>query len=416
MKKIELAEVKDFHNCEVAVNVKIDGFSLSFARTGSRMNFYKRGGRKLLTFVDRLLLGQYEKPIDHILKNDWMSLPEGVQFFVECFKDKIYMSYAKSEGKIHGPNTDIVGAATVQLNLYGAPVVYFGATKEFDEKTINLSAIDAELTTPLEGYVFYVTDEHGDTKMFRHLTKEYSDSFKKTNRSGYQSIVNHLIAGVKDDLPDTLLERSTFLYWRIHQSAPKMEPKLRPSSFLAPFYDSELLSCIVSVLRKHFKEEDTCTLFPGRFQPFHLGHFNAAFDDGLVVFAAVRGKNTQRHRFTQEETRQMIINGCGKDPALVIETKDGYVPRIVDEVWNKYALKVKRVVSGPDRDYTKMLDGTGIETVKSERLISGTEIVNAALKGGIEWIICSSFVADANKKIIESRLKQLDNSFEVGNQ
>ena len=94
-------------------------------------------------------------------------------------------------------------------------------------------------------------------------------------------------------------------------------------------------------------------IYPGRFHPFHRGHYGAYRD--LVTefgdcYVATSGKQSPTSPFSFDEKREIISTMYGIPSDKIIETK---IPYVADEVISKFNLDTTAVVYGvseKDRD------------------------------------------------------------------
>lgn len=135
------------------------------------------------------------------------------------------------------------------------------------------------------------------------------------------------------------------------------------------------------IITKWFRDNVArkCDLVIGRFQPFHNGHLRCvAHATNPVIVVVHSGKITDESPFPLDVTLRNIHHVT---KAKVIVVENGFLPNIVDKVYEEFGVGVKRIVAGEDRadTYRKQIkrEGLDIEVVQLERVEgtpSGTSI------------------------------------------
>lgn len=148
----------------------------------------------------------------------------------------------------------------------------------------------------------------------------------------------------------------------------------------------------------------TCTIYMGRFQPFHKGH-QAALKKvkGEKVLVIVRGRLSKvKDNPIPVEMQINMINKVVDIPVEVFGS--GYLPDVIEMVRSKLSLDPKKVICGEDRikQYKAQIDRANktleaplaIEFVVADRITSATK-VREAIRSGDE----KAFKANVPKQL-----------------
>jgi len=111
--------------------------------------------------------------------------------------------------------------------------------------------------------------------------------------------------------------------------------------------------------------EKVVVIYPGRFQPFHLGHASVynkikkEFPTADVYIATSNKEKLPKNPFNFEEKMQMIVSS-GIDPALVMKTKNPWAAKEISGRYNKEHTKLIFAIGEKDAEnytYKRQYDG-----------------------------------------------------------
>lgn len=152
-------------------------------------------------------------------------------------------------------------------------------------------------------------------------------------------------------------------------------------------------------------------LFQGRFQPFHLGHYQMIEAAKNPVIVVVRGEksSTDKERNPLDEVEQEVyIRECFPE-AKIYFTMDGYLPNTIGVIESLQDVKVESVHCGKDRleDYNDQLkrgEISNVSIVLENRVCSGSEI-RQLIRAGYDFNYLLPEPLIKYEKLIEKRIK-----------
>lgn len=134
------------------------------------------------------------------------------------------------------------------------------------------------------------------------------------------------------------------------------------------------------------KQQTRCNLIIGKFQPFHLGHYQMinTVDDLVVVI--ITGKQNKNRPFDLSARMNWINETLTTRPYYIL-LEHGYIPYVVNEV-RKHFLEPESIICGPDREqkYSGIIEQHNnlvtenqkidamIRCIKPETRISATQV------------------------------------------
>ncbi len=137
------------------------------------------------------------------------------------------------------------------------------------------------------------------------------------------------------------------------------------------------------------------TLFFGRFQPFHLGHYQTITeyqkenpDHEIVIGIIKAGKDNYEKNPLAFEYQEHLISLCFQD-MKIFKFTSGYIGHMIQDL-EGYGLKPSGIICGSDRvekyekwqlGYLKSHGGESLKLTPASRLTSGTEVRESIMTG-----------------------------------
>lgn len=124
------------------------------------------------------------------------------------------------------------------------------------------------------------------------------------------------------------------------------------------------------------KQKTTCNLIIGKFQPFHIGHYQMIKDVDHLVMVIITGKRNKNRPFDISHRMNWINETLTTRPYFIL-LEHGYIPYVVNET-RKHFLEPESIICGLDREqkYSNIIAHHNSIVTENKRIDAVVRCVN----------------------------------------